>query len=406
LMSIHKSKGLEFPVVIIARGNRQMRSMSSRSAFSFHKNLGIGTDYIDHKNRVKSKTFAKYVIDKKIHEENLAEEMRILYVGMTRSIDRLLIFGTYTRGFEKAIKEWTIKQSKDYLRKSKSYMEWIMKIISNNADAKIIYDLLDKDFIPDGNDLFKINIIDLSEIQDENENESQKKIRIKDVLKNRRIENSHKIDELLNTQNSITETKKPLKLSVTNFTSSDKNNNQFRLFNSIPQMQKEPSFVTEKVGLSPFDIGNTYHYIMEQIDLTKVSPIEVKEQIDEIYSKGYINKDQKDVLNIDSIVSFYDSTIGNRLIKSGEVKREVPFTYKYNEDLFIQGIIDLYFTENDSIIIVDYKTDKINSSNEELLVEEHSEQVKLYAEALEKITGMKVKEKYLYFFKNQKFYCV
>ncbi|HKL42389.1 MAG TPA: helicase-exonuclease AddAB subunit AddA [Clostridia bacterium] len=406
LMSIHKSKGLEFPVVFIARGNRQMRSMSSRSAFSFHKNLGIGTDYIDHKNRVKSKTFAKYVIDKKIHEENLAEEMRILYVGMTRSIDRLLIFGTYTRGFEKAIKEWTIKQSKDYLRKSKSYMEWIMKIISNNADAKIIYDLLDKDFIPDGNDLFKINIIDLSEIQDENENESQKKIRIKDVLKNRRIENSHKIDELLNTQNSITETKKPLKLSVTNFTSSDKNNNQFRLFNSIPQMQKEPSFVTEKVGLSPFDIGNTYHYIMEQIDLTKVSPIEVKEQIDEIYSKGYINKDQKDVLNIDSIVSFYDSTIGNRLIKSGEVKREVPFTYKYNEDLFIQGIIDLYFTENDSIIIVDYKTDKINSSNEELLVEEHSEQVKLYAEALEKITGMKVKEKYLYFFKNQKFYCV
>jgi ATP-dependent helicase/nuclease subunit A len=405
LMSIHKSKGLEFPVVIIARGNRQMRSMSSRSDFSFHKNLGIGADYIDHENRVKSKTIAKYVIDKKIHEENLAEEMRILYVGMTRSIDQLLIFGTYTRGFEKAIKEWTIEQSKEYLRKSKSYIEWIMKIISNNKDAKKIYDLLDKDFNSDGNDLFKINIIDLSEIQEISADETEKNVKIKNIFKSKKIESTHEIDKLLNMQEPVTETKKPLKLSVTNFASSD-SNSQFKLFNSIPQMQKEPSFVTEKVGLSPFDIGNTYHYVMEQINLSKVSPIEIEEQIDYLFSKGYINKDQKNVLNIDSIVSFYDSTIGNRLIQSKKVKREVPFTYKYNNNLYIQGIIDLYFIEKDSIVIVDYKTDKINPSNEELLVEEHREQVKLYAEALEKITGVKVKEKYLYFFKNQNFYSV
>lgn len=406
LMSIHKSKGLEFPVVIIARGNRQMRSMSSRSDFSFHKNLGIGTDYIDHKNRVKSKTIAKYVIDKKIHEENLAEEMRILYVGMTRSIDQLLIFGTYTRGFEKAIKEWTIKQSKDYLKKSKSYMEWIMKIISNNKDAKKIYDILDKPFGPDENDLFRINIIDLSEIQDLSEDESQKKTKIKEILQNQMIESGHEIDELLKDQKPIEATKKPLKLSVTNFTSRGEDSNQFRLFNNIPQMQKEPSFVTEKVGLSPFDIGNTYHYVMEQIDLSKVSQLEIEEQIDKLYSKGYINEEQKDILEINSIVSFYDSEIGKRLTQSMKVKREVPFTFKYNEDLYVQGIIDLYFIEDDSIIIVDYKTDKINPSNEGLLVEEHKEQVKLYAEALEKITGIKVKEKYLYFFKNQKFYSV
>lgn len=406
LMSIHKSKGLEFPVVIIARGNRQMRSMASRSDFSFHKNLGIGTDYIDHKNRVKSKTIAKYVIDKKIHEENLAEEMRILYVGMTRSIDRLLIFGTYTRGFEKAMKEWTIKQSKEYLKHSKSYIEWIMKIISNNKDAKKLYDLLDKSFIPDENDLFRINIIDLSEIQDISEDESQKKTRIKEILQNQMIESGEEISQLLHTQESNKTTKKPLKLSVTNFTSRDEAANEFRLFNNIPQMQKEPSFVTEKVGLSPFDIGNTYHYIMEKIDLSKVSKLEIEEQINSLFSKSYISQEQKSVLEINSIVSFYDSQIGNRLIESSSVKREVPFTFKYDEDLYVQGIIDLYFIENGSIVIIDYKTDKINPSNEGLLVEEHKEQVKLYAEALEKITGLEVKEKYLYFFKNQRFYSV
>jgi len=404
LMSIHKSKGLEFPVVIIARGNRQMRSMSSRSEFSFHKNLGIGADYIDHENRVKSKSIAKYVIDKKIHEENLAEEMRILYVGMTRSIDRLLIFGTYTRGFEKAINEWTIKQSKDYLKKSKSYIEWIMKIISNNKDAKKIYELLDKPFKPDSNDLFQINIIDLTEIQEVSEDENLKKFRIKEILKKPNIEDSSEIDKLLNAHEPVIETKKPLKLSVTNFTSSDGDVNQFRLFNNIPQMQKEPSFVTEKVGLSPFDIGNTYHYIMEKMDLSNVSLLGIKDQIDDLYSKGYINKEQKDILDVNSIASFYDSKIGNRLLQSMKVKREVPFTFKYNADLYVQGIIDLYFIENNSIVIVDYKTDKINPSNEKLLLNEHKEQVKLYAEALEKITGIKVKEKHLYFFKNENFY--
>jgi len=404
LMSIHKSKGLEFPVVIIARGNRQMRSMSSRSEFSFHKNLGIGADYIDHENRVKSKSIAKYVIDKKIHEENLAEEMRILYVGMTRSIDRLLIFGTYTRGFEKAINEWTIKQSKDYLKKSKSYIEWIMKIISNNKDAKKIYELLDKPFKPDSNDLFQINIIDLTEIQEVSEDENLKKFRIKEILKKPNIEDSSEIDKLLNAHEPVIETKKPLKLSVTNFTSSDGDVNQFRLFNNIPQMQKEPSFVTEKVGLSPFDIGNTYHYIMEKMDLSNVSLLGIKDQIDDLYSKGYINKEQKNILDVNSIASFYDSKIGNRLLQSMKVKREVPFTFKYNADLYVQGIIDLYFIENNSIVIVDYKTDKINPSNEKLLLNEHKEQVKLYAEALEKITGIKVKEKHLYFFKNENFY--
>jgi len=406
LMSIHKSKGLEFPVVIIARGNRQMRSMASRSDFSFHKNLGIGADYIDHKNRVKSKSIAKYVIDKKIHEENLAEEMRILYVGMTRSIDRLIIFGTYTRGFEKAINEWTIQQSKDYLKKSKSYIEWIMKIISNNKDAKKIYDLLEKPFVSDTHDYFKINIIELTEIQEVSEDEEQKRLDLKELLKKATVENNEAINQLFNTQKHIMKGKKPLKLSVTNFTASHGDVDQFKLFNNIPQMQKEPSFVTDKTGLSPFDIGNTYHYVMEKLDLSKVSTKDISEQIDKLFTKGYISKEQKEVLDLNSIAAFYNSPIGNRLIQTKEVKREVPFTYKYNDDLYVQGIIDLYFVENGSLVIIDYKTDKINASNEALLIKEHEEQVKLYAKALQALTGIEVKEKYLYFFRNQKFYKV
>lgn len=406
LMSIHKSKGLEFPVVIIARSNRQMRSMTYRSDFSFHKDLGIGADYIDHEARVKSKSIAKFSIDKKIHEENLAEEMRILYVGMTRSIDQLIIFGTYARGFEKAIKEWTLNQSSDYLKKSKSYIDWIMKIISNNKEGKKIYDLLEKQFICDDNDLFRINIIDLHEIQDISDDEGQKKSELKDILNKPNIQTDSEINDFFNNQYTKVKTRQPLKLSVTDFKATGGNIDDFKLFNNIPQMQKEPSFVTEKIGLSPFDIGNAYHFIMEKLDITNISKAGIREQINKLYEKKYINAEQKEVLNIDSIASFYQSDIGNRLINSKEVKREVPFTFKYKDKLFIQGIVDLYFKEDDALVIIDYKTDKINSSNEDLLISEHQEQVILYAKALESITGIRVKEKYLYFFKNKKFYSV
>lgn len=404
LMSIHKSKGLEFPVVIIARGNRQMRSMSYRSDFSFHKDLGIGADYINHKARVKSKSIVKFSIDKKIHQENLAEEMRILYVAMTRSIDRLIIFGTYPRGFEKAINEWTFKSSSDYLQKSKSYIDWIMKIISNNKEGKKIYDFIDKPFIYDNHDLFRINIIDLNEIQAASEYESQKKIELKDLLKKSNIQKDSDVSDFFNNQYSKIKIKQPLKLSVTDFKATGGNVEDFKLFNNIPQMQKEPSFVTEKSGLSPFDIGNAYHFIMEKLNLSNVSKSGIINQIDELYEKKYINKEQKEVLEVESILAFYDSNIGKRLINAKKVKREVAFTFKYEEDLLIQGIIDLYFEEEDGLVIVDYKTDKINPSNEALLILEHKEQVNLYAQALEKIMDQKVKEKYLYFFKNEKFY--
>ncbi|MEA1975072.1 MAG: helicase-exonuclease AddAB subunit AddA, partial [Bacillota bacterium] len=165
LMSIHKSKGLEFPVVIIARSNRQMVSQESKNDFVMHKDYGVGANYIDYEKRMKSDTISRWVINKKKNEENLAEEMRILYVAMTRSIDRLILFGTYSKGFLKSIDEWTLKNSKEFLDTSKSYIDWIMKIISRNKGCKTIYEIADKEENCDENDLFTVNVIELKDIE-------------------------------------------------------------------------------------------------------------------------------------------------------------------------------------------------------------------------------------------------
>ena len=143
---------------------------------------------------------------------------------------------------------------------------------------------------------------------------------------------------------------------------------------------------------------------MEKINLDKVDLKGIEEQIDNFVKIGYLSDAQKEIINIKSIFGFYDSEIGKRLLSSSEINREMPFTFKYKKDFLVQGIIDLYFEENDEIILIDYKTDKISNSNEKLLVNEHKMQVEIYAEALEKLIKKKVREKYLYFFRNSTFY--
>jgi ATP-dependent helicase/nuclease subunit A len=324
---------------------------------------------------------------------------------MTRTIDKLIIFGTYGKGFTKHIDEWTMKNSKEFLNTSKSYIDWIMRIISKNKGCKKVYEIIDREFYGDGNDLFNLNIVNLNDIEKTNVEEKNNFSEIKDKLVNGDIKINERIDEIFNYEYKSINKKIPTKISVTDLkTVTTENFENFKLFSNIPQLQKEPNFVIEKEGLSPFDIGNTYHFIMEKIDLKRVSLKEIEKQIEEFVKIGYIDNRQKEILNVNSIFNFYNSEVGKRLLKSKEIKREIPFTYKYKENLLVQGIVDLYFEEGNDLIIVDYKTDKINASNERLLLDEHKNQLKIYADALEILTNKKVIGKYLYFFRNNMLY--
>jgi ATP-dependent helicase/nuclease subunit A len=298
-----------------------------------------------------------------------------------------------------------MKNSKEFLNTSKSYIDWIMRIISKNKGCKKVYEIIDREFHGDGNDLFNLNIINLNDIEKINIKEKSNVSEIKDKLINGDININEKIDKIFNYEYKSINKKNPTKISVTDSkTITTENLENFKLFNNIPQLQKEPNFVIEKEGLSPFDIGNTYHFIMEKIDLKRVSLKEIEEQIEEFVKIGYIDNRQKEIVDVNSIFNFYNSDLGKRLLKSKEIKREIPFTYKYKENLLVQGIIDLYVEEENDLIIVDYKTDKINALNEKALLKGHKNQLEIYADALETLTNKKVIVKYLYFFRNNRFY--
>lgn len=405
LMSIHKSKGLEFPIVFIARGNHQMRNLSSRNKVVLHKELGIGCQYIDLQKRVKYNTLNRVLINQKKHYENLAEEMRILYVGMTRAIDQLFIYGTYTRGLSKALDQWTRKNSKNILSNAKSYVDWIMRIISDTPGAQSIYDKIDRIFSASDKDLFKVNIIELEAIAKAITSSEHQSLDLKTLLKTPKAYNTKKIDAYFDYEYSLELSDQLTKVSATELKSmEDTSLEEFKLFKNIPPLQKAPTFYTEEKGLSPFDIGNAYHLIMEKIDLSCVSSYEdLKVQVDKMIENQYLSDAELEAIELEKIYAFFTTNIGEALLESAKVYRETPFVYKKDEFL-IQGIIDLYFEVPEGIVLVDYKSDKISRSNEKTLISGHKKQVEIYKEALEKLTSKKIYRSYLYFFNNNGLY--
>ena len=185
---------------------------------------------------------------------------------------------------------------------------------------------------------------------------------------------------------------------------------------------KRPLFIQEseaKNKINPLERGTIVHLVMEVLDLNRINTIdEIKTQIKDLIKREVISEKQSLVINPFKIYKFFKSNIGKRALASHFIKREQSIysqikmndIYLNNEDiqnnratyeeesLMLRGIIDLYFEEDDEIVIVDYKTDYIDEDNKQEVIDRYRKQLDLYAEALNKLTGKKVKEKYLYLF--------
>jgi ATP-dependent helicase/nuclease subunit A len=174
---------------------------------------------------------------------------------------------------------------------------------------------------------------------------------------------------------------------------------------------KKPGFLEKKTQLSGAERGTIMHLVMQHLNLGRVDPEGLKSQITDMVNREFITKEEADAVSVNKIISFFNTSLGKRMISSANLKREAPFfielsaqevypelnskEYK-NEKIVLQGIIDCYFEEQDGLVLLDYKTDYVEDSVE--IAEKYKRQVELYADALKKLTGKIVKEKYLYLF--------
>ncbi len=430
IMSIHKSKGLEFPICFVAGLSKKFNMQDTTKPLIADVDMGIGTDFIDPKLRIRNKTLRKNVMAGKMRLDNVAEELRILYVALTRAKEKLIMTGTIDKLIEKINglsyllmhKETMLPYS--ILSSAGSYMDFVLaSCIRHPAMQEILQENgLDSGTGTVGEIVSAPLKIQIISTQDLVKAEVEEQITFegkKEQLKlfagkldkslyldlKERFSFRYLYENLadLYTKTTVSELKKAGQNEEMDFS--------FHLIEEEEIVPYIPAFMKEVESVSGTTRGSAMHKIMELLDFEKVTDkAGVLKTMEEEFEDGRLSEEYKEAIRVDKVATFLNSGLCGRMKeaqKKGLLYREAPFVYGIRanrlnagfpeeETVLVQGIIDVYFEEDGEIVVADYKTDV--TEREEELIQRYKVQLNYYAEALEKLTGKYVKEKVIYSF--------
>ena len=408
IMSIHKSKGLEFPVVFLSGTGKQFNMQDLNNKILLHPEIGIGVKYIDYDRQIEYDTLSKQAMKNQIMLETLSEEMRVLYVALTRAKEKLIITGYSTAEKQKEIDELKYKYSElnhILLKKYKSYLDW-MKLV-------YVYHFDEMDRLATVQMYEKDEVLKMCNKKEGHEDSTSEEILQKlssmkidsheqeKVVKLLEYEYENKMATTLKTKMSVTEIKEKEKREPVHFCPKEKRE-------PVPIYPKFLQ-IDEEVKITNAQKGTLVHLCMQKLDLSKkvYTYDDVKQLVAELEAKKIITAKEAEAININKVYQFTKSKIWQEMLQAKEVQREKPFyinipakeIYKQDleENVLVQGIIDLYYiTEQDELILVDFKTDFVENRNEQILIDKYKTQLELYKRALESATGKKVDRVYIY----------
>lgn len=424
IMSIHKSKGLEFPVTFVAGLSKRFNMQDVNQAMILDMDLGLATDYVDVERRIRNKTLRRTVLSRKMRGDSLAEELRVLYVALTRAKEKLIMTAT----LENAAEKWELYKEKkadklsyiDFMQAS-GYMDFLLPIMAGTSVEVTVQDMSECM----GEDLF------------EQVNLQVKKLALgkaydyadKEALRSLQERFSYRYGfanlEGLYTKTTVSE------LKIAAMSGADEE--AYHAFEEKEIVPYIPAFKRGEEAVSGTVRGNAFHRVMELLDLEVLlgcAFAKMPESYEE-YQKGLdeaalqkrlqeylhvlvdelrLTEEYYRALNIKKLVHFLQTKLAYRMWRAdraGVLYREQPFVlgiaanilkeeFPAEEKVLIQGIIDAFFVENGQIVVLDYKTDVIDSMK--ALWNRYAVQLDYYSEALEKLMQMPVKEKYLYSF--------
>ena len=412
IMSIHKSKGLEFPVVILAGTGKGFNFQDLNEKLLLHQDLGFGPQYIDANRRIEFKTLAKKAISIISKKEIMSEEMRVLYVGLTRAKEKLIITGMQ-KDVNKALSEKQTmidlyrkideknKINPFLIQKYKTYLDWLELVYVKEGIDKI-------------SNIFDINIISKNDLlKDIKEDEQERNIKkeIEDKVSELDNKNSEeKIKNILNWKYNYNNLENiPTKTSVTKVKELEDEN---RKIDIAKINTAKPKFLNEVQNnkLSAAQKGTLMHLMVQKMnEKLEYSYNDVKDLINKLISKEIITDLEAENINITKLLEYTKSTLWQDLKNAKEIHKEQPFYINipineiYDlenptaETILVQGIIDLYYIDKeDKIILIDYKTDFVEIGKEKLLLEKYKKKLDLYKKALEESLNKKVDEVKIY----------
>ena len=410
LMTIHKSKGLEFPYVFIVGLEKNFNQSDTTDSITLNRNRGLGFNYIADiktssfeqammsntiKLSIPSLTYSQNVEEAKV--ATYSEQMRLLYVAMTRAVKKVYMIGSKNLSKEKeapAIRNGLL--SSEVRLESENFLDWILGICRAFSDVK---------------DSLDYHTIKLDEL-------NRKTTTLLDTLTNKKEDSqahnrqSEMIREALEMLKEADEFnikhQAAINLPRVQTPSQLKNlNNQLKNSEEVSKLQTKkglssifelPDFSSEHV-ITGAEIGSATHELMQRLDLSQEPTIDsLKESLDLVQ----IHQSVKDKINLQKILSFFETDLGKEILSNKDkLHREQPFSMlkvdeRSNENFVVRGILDGYLLFEDHIILFDYKTDRYQDSTE--LIERYKGQLSLYEEGLTKAYGISKVDKYLILF--------
>ena len=435
ILTIHKSKGLEFPIVFVAGMGKRFNQQDANARLLLHPDLGVGADAIYPEERIRASTVIRQVIRQKTLTENLGEELRVLYVALTRAKEKLILTGTVTK-LEKRLLECQgilrrreRKLSSYTIEKARDYWGWILPALARHPAMEGIFARygLSWERGAGGWEMeetapFAVEAIGAGDLLAEEAQRQVEAVFQKETLfwpeaetvfdaPTRRL-----LQERFSFAYPYADRKGvPMKVSVS----------EIKRWEDQPEADEEnlffepdivpliPDFIQDKEeSLQGAARGTAYHKAVEFLDFSRADKEGIFRQLEAVVAGGRMSEQERACIREKDLRTLTASPLGQRMAQAqrqGLLFREQPFVisqdasrvdpgWSGDEQVLIQGIIDAYFQEGDELTVVDYKTDWVKPGEEKALMEKYRIQLEYYGQALEWMTGMRVKEKYLYSF--------
>lgn len=409
IMTIHKSKGLEFPVAILLGMGKKLGGRDS-GFLTIHPELGIGAKVVDNQEHTVKDTIFRKLLKHQNEKEDLGEELRVLYVAMTRAKEKLILIGS-----AKEVKE----QSQSYLSRSKmqSFLDMVLPAVLEEPDW------------------FRLQILEPEELVGPAVAEA-----VQNRIEAEAINNfdtsmlyHEKLREILEEMDESEEEEKeplPVKVSVSDLKVKSMEEMELKDFTVLTHEEEDeempvPSFMQETQEETGKHQGAAYgtiwHQVMATMDFSHTDSVEdIEEEITRLVQTGRLRQEERNVLNGKKLLRFFESPLGRAMKKAdteGTLHREQPFVMgkpayeifperEEGDSVLIQGIIDGYYETEDGIVLMDYKTDSLKQGEEQELIRRYETQMILYKKALENMLNKPVVDCILYSFSlNKEIHC-
>jgi len=398
IMTIHKSKGLEFPVVFCLQMNGKMH-LSRHAGLKMHSRLGVCLPYVNRHLNIRRETMGDEAFEVQRLLDEKAERARLLYVAMTRARERLILIGCAS---SEGKLSWKMPRSAYRIWSAGSMLDWVMqslqdekstgypqaanpyaiKVWSNFATQAVEKNKLIHNLSKWLDSVVSVQAVEQLGIDWENLYHQKEHVPLKtsvsSIAKKKVLHDPMPLsdeDEDMEDKRQAEEIVNPLRLS---------------------DLPSRPAFMEEK-HITGAERGSMVHHVLSLMDLQALRgniSEGIWQELGRLAKQGCITQEESDVINHRSLVQFYQSAIGQRMLQSSQVRREWSFNLRMEGDTLLQGVIDCAFTEDSAWVLLDYKTDYI--TDEEAFIQRYAMQLEWYARALERITGTPVKEMWLF----------